>query len=126
LKETAASSDLGNCGFCGVAVRPNTFYCYNCGTKIERSSVAEELNPNGGGGPEMPGETLAASSSDKQEGSGIDPSKKRRRRTRTAASVKRYEAVWVPEAPRSNIFVIAVSLLVALLVSLIVYLVLYV
>lgn len=124
--ETTTSSDLGKCGACGVAVRPNTFYCYNCGTKIVKPAAAESNDMNGSKASEVSGEAEAASLVENRGEPAVESAKTRRRRPRPTTSVRIYEAVWVPEAPRSNIFVIAVSLFVAMIVILAVYLIKFV
>ncbi|MBX3292790.1 MAG: zinc ribbon domain-containing protein [Acidobacteria bacterium] len=106
---------LGECGNCGMAVRENTFFCYNCGHKVGELSENGSVSVDEDEARTAIAEIAEKIHEDEKEVRGLESAAKERKRSR-ATKRKKTEVVWSPAASPTNLFVVLVSLLIAALV----------
>jgi uncharacterized Zn finger protein (UPF0148 family) len=112
---TEVKTELGNCSNCGVSVRENTFFCYNCGHRVADLPENGATDINEAEARTALAEVKEKIEDDEKEVRDLETAAKERKRSR-ATKRKRTDVVWVPEPGMSNAFTILISLLIATLV----------
>lgn len=106
---------LGECGNCGMAVRENTFFCYNCGHKVAESPENGSVSVDEDEARNALAEIAEKIDENEKEVRDLESAAEERKRSR-ASKRKRTEIIWSPAESPSNLFVALVSLLIAILV----------
>lgn len=106
---------LGECGNCGMAVRENTFFCYNCGHKVAELPENGSLTVDEVEARTALAEITEKIHEDEKEVRDLESAARERKRSRSTKR-KKTEIVWTPASNRSNLFLVVVSLLIAVMV----------
>ena len=123
------------CENCGVDVRENTLFCYNCGGRvadIPESAPSVNTDPNGTDEKEIADETRAAldelsqkfKDEDAEETDKLAAAAAERRKARVRPRKKR-EIVWEPADATPDRLFILITLLICAMTAAIVFLTVY-
>lgn len=122
------------CGKCGVDVRENTSFCYNCGARVSSEEPVEEISESSNGKPEtaeVDAETRAALD-DLAEKFRIDPEEDHRlakaaeeRRKARVRQRKSAQYTWEPDEGGRNLLLIAITAVIVFFAGMIVLLTVY-
>lgn len=114
------------CDSCGVAVRENTAFCYNCGKRLVEP--AAEINGDHSAGISDEGKAalddLAARLKVDENADRIKNATAERKKARVAPR-KAAEEIWIADETRSGLMLFVISLVIFLLVMTIVFFTVY-
>lgn len=100
-----AALEKETCSKCGVDVRENTAFCYNCGNKVAAEPKVD--SSSNGDGPKMPAIAAAKGSDDKK----LSLAAEERRKARVSQR-KSNEYVWEPGGDFRITFLVAILITV--------------